>query len=374
MVSKKMIPVCAPVVGEREVEYATRCIRSSWISSVGPFVTKFENKFARFCDSKYGVTANSGTTALHLALAALNAGPNDEVIMPTFTMIASVNAVEYTGARAVFVDANPETWTMDVSNLESKVTDRTKIILPVHIYGHPTDMDPLLEVSRRKNLKVVEDAAEAHGAKYKGKITGSMSDVGSFSFYSNKIITTGEGGMNVTNDYDLAERMRWLRAHAFGRGGKHFWHEELGFGYRLSALQASVGLAQMERIREFIRLRIAHAKLYNELLSQLSQEHITLPPQKPWAKNVYWMYSILINDDTKRAKLMDWLTKKGIETRTFFFPVHEQPYYRSRYVGQSFPVADRLSKQGMNLPSGSGLTEQEITYVSEKIVEFFRTN
>src|SRR6266566_286241 len=259
MLQTRTIPVCAPLVGEREVELVSKCIRSSWISSQGTYVTEFEEKFARFCGADFGAATNSGTTALHLALAALRIGKGDEVILPTFTMIASINAIEYTGAKAVLVDADPETWNMDVSSVKQKTTDKTKAIMPVHVYGHPTDMDPLLELQEEVGIRIVEDAAEAHGAKYKGRTTGSIGDVGSFSFYANKIITTGEGGMDVTSDADLAERMRWLRAHAFGRGGKHFWHEELGFGYRMTSLQGAMGLAQMEKIDEMVQWRIDHA-------------------------------------------------------------------------------------------------------------------
>ncbi len=372
MLQTRTIPVCAPLVGEREVELVSKCIRSSWISSQGTYVTEFEEKFARFCGADFGAATNSGTTALHLALAALRIGKGDEVILPTFTMIASINAIEYTGAKAVLVDADPETWNMDVSSVKQKTTDKTKAIMPVHVYGHPTDMDPLLELQEEVGIRIVEDAAEAHGAKYKGRTTGSIGDVGSFSFYANKIITTGEGGMDVTSDADLAERMRWLRAHAFGRGGKHFWHEELGFGYRMTSLQGAMGLAQMEKIDEMVQWRIDHAHQYNDMLQKLSGREITLPPEKKWAKNVYWMYSILVNDSRKRDDLMAWLAKRGIETRTFFYPIHRQPYYASRYVGQRFDVADDLSKRGINLPSGAGLTHEEISYVSDSIVDFFK--
>ena len=372
MLQTRTIPVCAPLVGEREVELVSKCIRSSWISSQGSYVSEFEEKFARFCGADFGAATNSGTTALHLALAALRIGKGDEVILPTFTMIASINAVEYTGAKAVLVDADPETWNMDVSSVKQKITDKTKAIMPVHVYGHPTDMDPLLELQEERGIRIVEDAAEAHGAQYKGRTTGSIGDVGSFSFYANKIITTGEGGMNVTSDADLAERMRWLRAHAFGRGGKHFWHEELGFGYRMTSLQGAMGLAQMEKIDEMVQWRIDHAHQYNDMLRKLSGREITLPPEKKWAKNVYWMYSILVNDSRKRDDLMAWLSKRGIETRTFFYPIHRQPYYASRYLGQRFDVADDLSKRGINLPSGAGLTHEEISYVSDSIADFFK--
>ncbi len=372
MLQQRKIPVCAPLVGEREVEVVTRAIRSSWISSMGPQVQEFESKFAAFCETKFGVATNSGTTALHLALEGLKIKEGDEVILPTFTMIASANAIEYTGARPVLVDADPTTWNMNVTEVEDKVSANTRAIMPVHIYGHPTDMQPLVELATKRDLAIVEDAAEAHGAEYKGKKVGSIGDVGSFSFYANKIITTGEGGMNTTNDPDLAERMSWLRAHAFGKGGKHFWHEELGFGYRMSSLQAAMGLAQIERLEDLVRARRSHAKLYNELLSSLAEQHIVLPPEEPWAKSVFWMYSILVKKPSMRDELMKSLERAGIETRTFFYPIHKQPYYASRFANEDFPVADDISLRGINLPSGNGLTEEEVSYVCQNVIDFFR--
>ena len=365
------IPVCSPKLGEKEIEEVTRCIRSGWISGISEVVEEFEEKFAKYCGCKYGIATNSGTTALHLALAALGIGPGDEVIIPTFTMIATANAVTYTGAKPVLVDSEFATWNIDVSKIEEKITNRTKAIIVVHTYGHPVDMDAVLKVAKKYNLYVIEDAAEAHGAEYKGKKTGSMGDLGCFSFYANKIITTGEGGMIVTNNEELAERARWLRAHAFGRHGKHFYHEALGFGYRMSGLQAALGLAQLERIDEFVSIRRNNAKLYNSLLSELGDK-ITLPPEAPWAKNVYWMYSILIQENfgISRDELMRKLELEGIETRTFFYPIHVQPIYAKQYQGESFPVAEELSKKGINLPSGNNLTADEIEYVCKCIKKY----
>ena len=374
MLQYRKIPVCAPLLGEREVELVSQAIRSSWISSMGPQVPEFESRFATFCDSRFGVATNSGTTALHLALEGLKVGHGDEIIIPDFTMIASANAVEYTGARIVLVDADPDTWNMNVEEVEKKCSPNTKVLMPVHIYGHPTDMQPLIELASKLDLAILEDAAEAHGAEYKGKKVGSLGDIGSFSFYANKIITTGEGGMNVTSDPDLAERMSWLRAHAFGKGGKHFWHEELGYGYRMSSLQAAMGLAQMERIEELVERRRHRARLYNKLLSSLADEEIVLPKEEQWAKSVYWMYSILVKDSSIRDELMQTLDKAGIETRTFFYPVHKQPYYSSRFADEDFPVADDISKRGINLPSGNGLTDEEVSFVCQSVVDFFRKN
>lgn len=365
------IPVCDPKTGEEEVRYVSECIRSSWISGISEYVKAFEEEFANYCGCKYGIATNSGTTALHLALATLDIRKEHEVIIPTFTMIATANAVAYTGAKPVLVDAELSTWNIDVSKIEEKITKRTKAIIPVHTYGHPVDTQPILELADKYELYIIEDAAEAHGAEYRGNKTGSLGDMGCFSFYANKIITTGEGGMIVTNDEELAEKARWLRAHAFGRHGKHFYHEALGFGYRMSALQAAFGLAQLGRINEFVLTRRNNARLYNSLLSELG-EKITLPPEAPWAKNVYWMYSILIQDefDISRYELMKRLELDGIETRTFFYPIHNQPIYAKHYHGESFPVANELSRKGVNLPSGNNLTAEEIEYVCECIKKY----
>ena len=371
MQNQYTIPVSSPSVGDNEVEYVTKALKSSWISSISPSVKEFEEKFSHYSDTKYGVTTNSGTTALHLALAALNVNAESEVIIPSFTMIATANAIEYQRGKIQLVDADPETWNIDPDLIEEKINDRTRVIMPVDIYGFPFDADSISKIARDHDLTIVEDAAEAHGALYKGKKAGSLGEIGCFSFYANKIITTGEGGMCVTSNKDLAERMAWLRAHAFGRGGKHFWHEELGFGYRMSALQASMGLAQMEKIDEFVNKRISNAKLYNEYLSEIDDK-VTLPPDSPGIRNVYWMYSILLQDKKERDGLMNWLGSKGVETRTFFYPIHRQPYYSNRFAGQSFPVSDMLSDRGMNLPSSSLLTEEQILFICQAIKEFFR--
>lgn len=370
---KTKIPVCAPKIGEKEIAYVERCIRSGWISSKSTYVREFEEKFARYCGCKYGITTNSGTTALHLALATLGIGKGDEIIIPTFTMIATANAVTYTGAEPVLVDVDMETWNIDVSKLEGKITKRTKAIIPVHTYGHPADMDTILDIAEKHGLYVIEDAAEAHGAEYKGRKAGSFGDLSCFSFYANKIITTGEGGIIITNNEELAKRASWLRAHAFGRHNKHFYHEALGFGYRMSALQAAFGLAQLEKIDEFVSVRRNNAKLYNSLLSKLEAK-ITLPPEAPTVKNVYWMYSILINDNLSmsREDLMRELLLEGIETRTFFYPIHAQPFYAKRYEGEKFPVADELSRRGINLPSGNNLTREEIMYMCERIIKIVK--
>ncbi|MDI6737846.1 MAG: DegT/DnrJ/EryC1/StrS family aminotransferase, partial [Nanoarchaeota archaeon] len=248
-----MIPVCEPCMAGKELEYVSDCIKTNWISSNGRYITQFEDSFSRYCGTKYGIGCSNGTVALHLALAAIGIGPGDEVIIPDFTMIATANAVAYCGATPIPVDSEPRTWNMDVRQIKEKITSKTKAIMPVHIYGHPVDMDPLLKLAKEHNLLVIEDAAEAHGALYKNRKTGSLGDAACFSFYANKLITTGEGGMVVTNNEQIAEKARLLRNHAFGK--PRFVHNEIGFNYRMTNIQAAIGCAQMEKIDEFVDAR-----------------------------------------------------------------------------------------------------------------------
>jgi len=365
-----MIPVCVPLLGGKELEYVTDCVRTNWISSKGRYVDEFEKGFARYCGVSEGVATTNGTAALHLALAGLGVGKGDEVIIPAFTMMSTAFAVLYCGATPVLVDAEPDTWNMDATALEAKVTDRTKVILPVHIYGHPCDMDPILGVARDHDLRVVEDAAEAHGALYRGKKTGGLGDCGCFSFYANKIITTGEGGMVVTSDPGLADRLRSLKDLAF-RKDRRFLHTDVGFNYRMTNIEAAIGLAQLDRIDEFVEMRRAHAALYTRLLRGV--RGIRFPIERPWARNVYWMYSILLTGEfgMSREGLMQALERRGIETRTFFMPVHEQPVCQGLglFSGERYPVAEDIGRRGLYLPSGSGLTNGEIGEVCTAIRE-----
>jgi perosamine synthetase len=365
MVHMKKIPICEPLLNGNESKYVNDCISGNWISAKGKYVERFEKEFSKFCGVKYGVSTTSGTTAMHLALASLGIGQGDEVIIPTFTMIGSVNPIVYCGAKPVFVDSELRTWCMDPKRIEEKITDRTKAIVVVHIYGHPVDMDPILEIAKRHGIKVVEDAAEAHGAEYKGRKTGSLGDIAAFSFYANKIITTGEGGMIVTNNDELAERARLLSDLAHSKE-RRFLHKHIGFNYRMTNMQAAIGVAQLERIGGLIKRRIKNAELYNSLLKDV--DGITLPPNAEWVKNVYWMYSVLIEDNfgITRDELMDKLKAVGIDTRTFFIPMHTQPMFKDS--SPSFPVAEDLSRKGINLPSGPVLKEEDIKYVAESII------
>jgi perosamine synthetase len=362
----RVIPVCEPTLGGNEAKYVLDCIESNWISSAGKYIPRFEETFAQACDAGYAVACANGTVALHLALATLGIGPGDEVILPTFTMIATINAITYTGATPVLVDSEPRTWNMDLNHVADKITSRTRAVMPVHTYGHPVDMDPLLEMAERHGFHVVEDAAEAHGAEYKGRKAGSFGHAGCFSFYANKIITTGEGGMITTNDPDLARLARNLRDHAFSEE-RHFWHKYLGYNYRMTNMQAAVGLAQTEQMDGFVAARRANAARYTAALEQIPG--IVTPPQAKWAKSVFWMYSILVEDEfgMTRDQLRAYLADHGIETRTFFIPMHLQPIYHQAYKGQRYPVAEMLCQRGFYLPSASSLTTREIDYVTESV-------
>lgn len=364
-----MIPVNEPLLGKKELDNVKDCVRSGWISSKGEYIKKFEEEFAAFCGAKYGISTTNGTAAIHLALAALDIKKGDEVIIPTFTMIATAYAVMYTGARPVLVDSEARTWNMDVSKAEKLITKRTKAILPVHIYGHPVDMDPLLKLARKHKLYVVEDAAEVHGAEYKGKKCGSLGDIGCFSFYANKIITTGEGGMVVTSSKKIAEKARVLQDLAHS-SGKRFLHTHLGFNYRMTNMQAAVGLAQTRQINSFLRKKQWMAKTYKARLKDV--KGLTLPLEEKWAKNVYWMYSVVVENDfgLSRDKLMKELRNEGVDTRAFFVPMHRQPVLRKEGLVNrkaKYPVADRISKKGLYLPSGLALSEKQIDVVCEKL-------
>jgi perosamine synthetase len=364
-----MISVCTPTLGEEELKNVVEAVKTNWISSKGKFVKEFEERFAEYVGAKYAVTTTSGTTALHLALASLDVKKGDEIIIPSFTMIATALPIIYQGAKPVLVDAEEKTWNMDTDKIEEKITDKTKAIMPVHIYGHPCDMDKINEIAGDYNLYVIEDAAEAHGAEYKGKKAGSLSDIGCFSFYANKIITTGEGGMIVTNDEEIYERAKLLKDLAFTKE-RRFLHYFIGFNYRMTNLQAAIGIAQLNKITELVEARRKNAYIYNKYLQDI--EGITLPPEEPWAKNAYWMYSILIDKEKfgmSRDELIEKLKEKGIETRPFFVPMHQQPVFKEMglFRGERYPLSEKLGESGLNLPSSSSLSEDEINFISRAI-------
>jgi perosamine synthetase len=365
-----MIPVCIPKIGDEELKNVVDCIKTNWISSQGKYVKKFEEEFSRYIGCDHGISTTSGTTALHLAMASLDLKKGDEVIVPTFTIASTIFAILYTGATPVLVDCDKETWNIDVNQIEEKITDNTQVIMPVHIYGHPCDMDPIIETAEEYDLFVVEDAAEVHGAEYKGRKAGGIGHIGCFSFYANKIITTGEGGMIVTNNEEIAKKASSLKDLAFSKE-RRFLHDDIGFNYRMTNIQAAIGVAQLEKIEEYVGMRRRNAFLYNKYLKDI--KGIRLPVEKPWAKNVYWMYSILIEDDfgISRDELMEKLREKGIETRTFFIPMHEQPVFHDMglFEGEKYPLAEEISKKGMYLPSSSGISEHEIEIISKSITD-----
>jgi len=357
------IPVAEPLLAGKELEYVTDCIQSGWISSLGKYVRDFEEHFAAYCGARYGVATFNGTVALHLLAATLNLGPGDEVIMPSLTYVATANAIRYTGATPVFVDSERETWNIDPNTVVEAITPRTRAILAVHLYGHPANMDPLRAIAEEHNVLLLEDAAEAHGACYKGRRVGSLSDAAIFSFYGNKIITTGEGGVIVTNNQAWAERAFFLENQ--GRYSENpYWHSEVAYNYRMTNIQAAIGLAQLERIDEMIDIRRRNAARYNRRLIEV--RGLTLPPEMDWAQNVYWMYSVIIKDEfgLERDEVRAKLRAAGIDTRPFFYPVHALPMYKT---GQSLPVAEDLGRRGINLPSGATLTPEQIDYVCDTL-------
>lgn len=361
---RRIIPVCEPTLGGNELKYVTQAVETNWISSAGSFIRDFEARFAEICGVKYGIACANGTVAMHLAMATLGLEPEDEVIIPTFTMIATANAITYCGAKPVLVDMEPDYWQMDLNHVEAKITPRTKAIVPVHIYGHPTDMEPLRTLAAQHGIFVIEDAAESHGAEYKGRRTGGLGDAAGFSFYGNKIITTGEGGMVTTDNREIAQLAWNLRDHAFSHE-RHFWHKFVGFNYRMTNLQAAVGLAQVEQLEGFVAARRRNAAEYNCRLNGIPG--IRTPSEAPWAKNVYWMYGILVDERAygmNRDQLRKVLADSGIETRTFFIPMHCQPVYWQQYQGERYPVAEDLCKRGFYLPSASSLTLEEIEYIT----------
>jgi perosamine synthetase len=363
-----MIPVAEPDLKGNELLYVTECIETEWISSLGKYVGAFEQAMAELCQRQYGISVCNGTAALHLALAVLGVGPGDEVIVPSLTFVATANAVVYTGATPVFADSEPDYWQLDPHALEALVTPRTRAIIPVDLYGHPVDMDPIAKVAREHDLWLIEDAAEAHGAQYKGLPCGGLGDMSCFSFYGNKVITTGEGGMILTDNPEWYERACFLRDHAMSKT-ERYYHPEIGFNYRITNIQAALGLAQLERIETFCAIKRHNAALYAERLAEVPG--ITLQPEADWARNIYWMYSILVDGDypLTRDALGLALRARGVDSRPFFRAIHTMPSHaRSIYL----PVAEDLQARGMNLPSSTKLTEEQVDYVCQQIAELGR--
>ncbi|MEK6872941.1 MAG: DegT/DnrJ/EryC1/StrS family aminotransferase [Nanoarchaeota archaeon] len=369
----KFIPVCEPYLPGNEKKYVLDTISTNWISSAGNYIEEFEKKFSKFCGVNYGVCCTSCYAALHLACLAIGLKKGDEVIIPSFTMLAPLAAVIQTGAKPVLVDANSETYCIDVDKIEEKINEKTKAIMPVHIYGHPCNMDKILDIAKKYNLKVIEDAAEAHGAEYKGKKVGSFGNIGCFSFYGNKIITTGEGGMAITNNSVYYEKMKKLKNYAFEH--PRFLHNELGVNYRMSNIHAAIGLAQTENADMLVEARRNVGLRYNRLLKDV--KGIILPKEKENCKNVYWMYGIVLNDDVKlsRDEVVKKLRERGVDTRNFFIPMHKQPVFLEKKLenvpdcNDNYPVSEKIGVRGFYLPSSSNLSEEDAIFVCDKLKE-----
>ena len=353
-------PITEPVFGPEELRNVTACVKSGWISSQGPFVRQFEEEMAAACRVNHAVAVANGTVSLHLALAALGIGPGDEVVVPALTFVATANVVRYTGATPVLADVDPGTWNITAATIDPVLTRRTRAVIPVHLYGHPCDMRPIAALARARRLWIVEDAAEAHGADYHGRPAGSLGDIGSFSFFANKTLTTGEGGMCLTDSRRLADRMRFLKDHAMSRTRKYY-HPEVGFNYRMTALQAAIGVAQLHRLPHIVQRKRRLADWYKAELADIPG--IVPPPERAGIRNSYWMYSVVVGPQFGRSR--DWLAshlrEQGIDTRPFFHALHQMPPYRTR---KRYPVSERLSAQGLSLPSSPKLARKDVTTIA----------
>ena len=359
-------PVYQPSLGTKEKENVLECLDSTWISSKGKFITQFENSFSEFIGVKHSAAVCNGTVAIHVALLALGIGEGDEVIVPSFTYVASVNAIRYTGAKAVFIDSDLLTWQMDPTKIEDKITTKTKAILVVHLYGQPCEMDSILNIAEKYNLYIVEDCAEAFGSFYKGKHVGTFGNISTFSFFGNKTITTGEGGMVVTNDTSLHEKAVHLKGQGLAKD-REYYHDIIGYNYRMTNICAAIGCAQLERASELIEKKILIAKWYEQKLKNLP---VVFHSKVGNVKHSFWMISILLNDSEERNKIRLHVKENGIETRPTFHPVHLMPMYFKK--GFSLPVAGNLGSRGINLPSYPDLNESDVDYICNKIKEFYK--
>jgi perosamine synthetase len=369
-----MIPVNEPLLGEQEAKYLAECVQTGWISSAGHFIEEFENKWAEYCGMKYGIAVCNGTAALQVAVSCIDLHPGDEVILPSFTIISCVLPIIEHGAIPVLVDCDPNTWCMDVNQIEAKITKKTRAILPVHIYGHPVDMDPVLTLAREHNLVVIEDAAEAHGAEYLTnrngkepvwKRCGGMGHITTFSFYANKLITTGEGGMVLTNDSLYAEKARNYRNLCF-RPERRFYHTEMGYNFRMTNMQAALGVAQLERFGEILSKKRWMGSAYTERLKNISG--LQIPVEESWAKQVYWMYGLVLDENTgmDADEFARQLSSLGVQTRPFFLGMHEQPVFKDKglFIEEHYPISERIARQGLYIPSGLALSEAQLDEVS----------
>ena len=369
------IPVNEPLLDGNEKKYLLECIDTGWISSEGPFVKKFEEDFAKRMGRKYGIAVTNGTAAIDAAIEALEIGPGDEVILPTFTIISCILQIMRSGAKPVLIDSDPNTWNMDIKQIELKISEKTKAIMVVHIYGLPVDMDPVLDLCKKYKLKLIEDTAEVIGQTYKNRPCGSFGDISTVSFYSNKHITTGEGGMILTDDDKIAENCREMR-NLYFNSKRRFVHHKLGWNLRMTNIQAALGLAQLERLDEFVEKKRWIGNKYNDLLKNLGG--VQLPLKKTdFSVNIYWVYGLVLDDNLNfdSFKVMKNLLKNNIGCRPFFYPLHQQPVFNQKklFKGERYPVAERLYKKGFYLPSGLALTDKQITRVADQLIKIFRT-
>jgi perosamine synthetase len=358
----KMILTAGPSISQKEIKYVLDAVNNGWNFHYRDYVTKFEKAFAEYVGTKYAWATSSGTGALHVSLLALDIKKGDEVIIPEITFVASANVVRYLGATPVFVDVERDTWCLDPKAIEKKITKKTKAIMPVHIYGHPTDMDPVNKIAKKYGLKVIEDACPSVGATYKGKKTGNLSDIAAFSFQGAKILATGEGGMVVTNDPNLYEKARYWGDHA-KENGKVFWHNNVGYMYRMANLLGALGLGQLERIETFVNKKRKIFAWYKKRLGDI--EGLSMNVEKEWAKNIFWMSSIVLDRDfgISREQLMVKLKEKKIDTRQIFYPLSMFPMWKE----QNTPNAHHIGQNGINLPSGVNLTEEQVDYIAQTV-------
>jgi perosamine synthetase len=365
---RRHIPLSNPTLGAKETEYVMDCLETNWISSGGKYVERFEQAFAKVAGTRHAISCSNGTAALHLALLGLGLAPGEEVLVPTLTFAACANSVVYCGAKPVFVDIEPDIWCLDPSRLETQITPRTRGMIAVHLRGHAADMDSIMEVARRHGLFVVEDAAQAHGARFRGRPVGSIGDVGTFSFFGNKMLTTGEGGMVTTNDDDMAARIRLLKNQGMTQE-KRYWHTVVGYNYRLTNLQAAIGLAQVERLDEQLRRHREVAAWYREALTDTPG--LSWQVERDWAHHAWWQFVAVIDEPfaPNRDAVLERMQSAGIDARRIYYPMHQLPIYSDKTNGDCYPVADRLAARAVCLPTWGGLRQEDVRFICEQLLE-----
>ena len=369
---KKKINVCEPLITKNAKKYINDCIDSEWISSAGKYLEDFEKKWSNYCGADEGIAVTNGTSALQVAFKSLNLQPGDEVIMPSFTIISCATAIIEAGGKPVLVDCYPDTWCLNIEQMKEKINNRTKAILVVHMFGHPAEMDPIIKIVKRHNLYLVEDAAEAHGATYNNKRVGSFGDLACFSFYANKLITTGEGGMVLSNNKKLTKKIRSLRNLSF-RSDRRFYHTEIGYNYRLTNMQAAIGISQIENLQNHIDIKRKNTFLYNNIIRKMDLP-LRLPSENENSKSVFWMYGVVLKNKKLNAKkLAEKLENRGIETRPLFLGMHQQPVLKKMklFNNEKFPVTEELSRFGLYLPSGLKLNKKKINFICNVLKDIF---